>query len=90
MRQKKLFIKTLEIGKKCLGNRHPWIATNISNLASCYKSQNKIDQAESLYSEALTLYRKLLDESHPSLTEALNNLGMLYINKKNMWKQKSY
>ena len=61
-----------------LGEEHPDVATSLNNLALLYASQERYEEAEPLYLQALSLRKKLLGEEHPSVAISLNNLAGLY------------
>ncbi|MBD2338416.1 tetratricopeptide repeat protein, partial [Calothrix sp. FACHB-156] len=54
------------------------LATSLNNLAGLYDSQGRYSEAETLYTQALALRRKLLGEEHPDVASSLNNLAALY------------
>ncbi|MGB0526038.1 MAG: CHAT domain-containing protein, partial [Flammeovirgaceae bacterium] len=55
---------------------------SLNNLASLYKSMNKLAEAEPLYEQALKIKRKYLGEAHPEYAISLNNLAALYEERK--------
>jgi tetratricopeptide (TPR) repeat protein len=73
-----LFLQSLELRKKLLGEDHPSVATSLNNLAGLYESQGKYEAAEPLFLQSLELRKKLLGEDHPSVATSLNNLAGLY------------
>ncbi|BBD59672.1 hypothetical protein NIES2109_24610 [Nostoc sp. HK-01] len=54
------------------------LASSLNNLALLYESQGRYSEAEPLYIQALSLYRKLLGEEHSDIATSLNNLAALY------------
>jgi len=68
----------VEVTKKCLGEKHPNVATSLNNLAYLYKSQGRYSEAEPLYQQALTIYQCCTLEEHPNVATILNNLAVLY------------
>ncbi|MBP0019558.1 MAG: tetratricopeptide repeat protein, partial [Cyanobacteria bacterium SBLK] len=73
-----LFLQSLDLRKKLLGEDHPSVAISLNNLAGLYKSQGKYEAAEPLFLQSLDLWKKLLGEDHPSVATSLNNLALLY------------
>lgn len=73
-----MYLRSLELSKRLLGDRHPSIANSLNNLALLYESQGEYDKAEPLYIQALELDRQLLGENHPEVAASLNNLALLY------------
>ncbi len=61
-----------------LGERHPYVASSIDNLAELYRLQGRYEEAEPLYKKALALRQELLGERHPNVTDTINNLAVLY------------
>jgi tetratricopeptide (TPR) repeat protein len=54
------------------------LAASFNNLALLYDFQGRYNEAEPLYSQALTLTRKLLGKEHSGVAASLNNLAGLY------------
>ncbi|MBE9004642.1 tetratricopeptide repeat-containing protein [Fortiea sp. LEGE XX443] len=73
-----LYIQSLGLWRKLLGEEHPDIATSLNNLALLYELQGRYYEAEPLYIEALAMSRKLLGEDSPDVASSLNNLALLY------------
>ncbi|MEM9087480.1 MAG: tetratricopeptide repeat protein [Cyanobacteria bacterium P01_F01_bin.53] len=61
-----------------LGNNHRDIAKSLNNLAHVYTIQNRLSEAEALYTQALELSQKQLGEGHPDIANSLNNLANVY------------
>lgn len=53
-------------------------ATIRNNLAGLYFHRGNVKKAESLFIEALNIYRAALGDDHMHVAHALNNLGVLY------------
>ncbi|WP_228038959.1 tetratricopeptide repeat protein [Nostoc sp. LEGE 12450] len=68
----------LEVAKKRLGDKHPFVAESLNNIAGLYCGQGRYSEAEPLLIQALALRRKLLGEEHPDVAQSLNNLAGLY------------
>lgn len=64
--------------KERFGDKHSYLATSCSNLASIYQAQGQYSQAETLHKQALETRCKLFREEHPDTAESLNNLALLY------------
>ena len=73
--------QALEIRKRILGEKHPLIATSLSNLAGLYDNQGRYTEAEPLYRQALAMRQEILPEKHPDIATSLNNLAYLYENQ---------
>jgi tetratricopeptide (TPR) repeat protein len=73
-----LYLQALELIKRLLGEKHPYVATSLHNLANLYKSQRRYAEAEPLYLQALELSKRLRGEEHPDVATSLNNLAGLY------------
>ncbi len=54
-----LYQRSLAIDEKALGPEHPYVATDLNNLAGLYKDQGKYVEAEPLY-QSLENYAALL------------------------------
>jgi len=74
----RLSVRSLDIKKRELGDRHPDTATSLNNLALLYKSQGRYGEAEPLYVQALEIRKAELGDRHPSTATSLNNLAGLY------------
>jgi tetratricopeptide (TPR) repeat protein len=73
-----LYLRSLSIREKQLGENHPDFAQSLNNLAELYNSQGKYEEAESLYLRSLSIWEKQLGENHPDVATSLNNLAQLY------------
>ncbi len=73
-----LYLQSLELTKKLLGDEHPNVATSLNNLAHLYYYQGRYSEAEPLYLQSLELTKKLLGDEHPNVATSLNNLAGLY------------
>jgi len=77
-----LYIKTLKIREKVLGEKHPDTARSYNNLALLYNSKGEYEKAEPLYEKALKVREELLGEKHPDTANSYWNLGISYKNRK--------
>jgi len=73
-----LYLRSLSIVEKQLGENHPDVASNLNNLAELYRNQGKYNEAEPLYLRSLAIRKKQLGENHPDFAQSLNNLALLY------------
>jgi tetratricopeptide (TPR) repeat protein len=79
-------LRSIEISKTELGDRHPSTATSLNNLALLYQSQGRYPEAEPLYIQALEISKTELGDSpgddkaerHSDTATSLNNLAALY------------
>ena len=76
-----LYLRSLSIDEKQLGENHPHVATSLNNLAELYNSQGKYKEAEPLYLRSLSICEKQLGENHPHFATSLSNLAGLYRNQ---------
>ncbi len=53
-----MYIQALEMYKRLLGDKHPFVAQSLNNLAELYRSQARYSDAEPLYIEALAIAEK--------------------------------
>jgi tetratricopeptide (TPR) repeat protein len=58
------------------GDSHPTTALYLRNLAESLRGQDKLQEAEALHSEALTVRASLLDELHPLLADSFERLAL--------------
>jgi tetratricopeptide (TPR) repeat protein len=77
-----IYLRSLSIGEKQLGENHPHVAAILNNLASLYNSQGKYDEGESIYRRSLSIWEKQLGEEHFNFAVSLNNLAELYSNQR--------
>lgn len=73
-----LYLKSLKVRKKQLGNEHTDVASSLNNLACLYRSQGRYPEAEPLYLESLKVRKKQLGDEHPDVATGLSNLAGLY------------
>ncbi len=78
MRAEPLYVRSLEIRERQLGEDHPDVAQSLSNLALLYYSQGKYSEAEPLYVRSLEIRERQLGTDHPDVAQSLNNLATLY------------
>ena len=73
-----LYLQSLDIRKRQLGNDHPDVATTLNNLAQLYEFQGRYNDAEPLFLQSLDIYKRQLGNDHPHVATTLNNLSALY------------
>ena len=78
-----LFLQSLDIYKRQLGNDHPDVAQSLNNLAQLYYSQGRYNDAELLYLQSLDILKRQLGYDHPDVAQSLNNLAQLYFSQEN-------
>lgn len=54
------------------------MAISLNNLARLYDAQERYAEAETLYLQALELFKHLLGKEHPNIANCLNNLAFIY------------
>ena len=74
-----LFLQSLDIYKRQLGNDHPDVAQSLNNLAQLYFSQENYLEAENLAQQALVIYQQKLGSEHPDTQNAALTVKALYI-----------
>ena len=60
------------------GEKHPYYAHSLNNLAGLYEAQGNYGKAEPLFVEALAIRKQVLGKKHPAYADTLNNLALLY------------
>jgi tetratricopeptide (TPR) repeat protein len=73
-----LYVRSLAIREKQLGEDHLDTAASINNLANLYKSTGRYVEAEPLYIRSLAINDKQLGAEHQETSTVLNNLALLY------------
>lgn len=58
--------------------QHKTLSASYNELARLFCAQQKYEEAESLYSRALTIEEQALGENHPGLIASLSRLGIVY------------
>ena len=76
-----LYLESLDIRKRQLGNDHPDVASSLNNLALLYYSQENYLKAENLAQQALVIYQQKLGNEHPNTQNAALTVKFLYIMK---------
>jgi tetratricopeptide (TPR) repeat protein len=76
-----LLRESMAMKRRLLGDKHPEIATSLSNLADVLHNKGDLAEAEKDYQESLAMYRELLGNEHPSVARTLNNLAFVYYDK---------
>ncbi len=61
-----LFVETLELRRKALGEEHDSTLTTMNNLGSFYKELGRYDEAEALLANAVEIRRKVLGDDIPT------------------------
>lgn len=73
-----LFIQSMNIKEKVLGELHPDYASSLDNLASLQRNMGNYDQALPLFIKSKDIRIKTLGEQHEDFAVSLNNLANLY------------
>ena len=63
--------------EKLLGPEHPDVAITLNNIATLCRSDNRLDEAASLYRQSLSIFKRVLDPAHPNLVACAANYGRL-------------
>lgn len=69
--------KYIEVVKLRLGENSSNYATSLAWLGDLYRSQGRYSKAETLYSQVLELYKRILGEDHPHTVTVRRNLEKL-------------
>jgi tetratricopeptide (TPR) repeat protein len=70
--------RALAIRKRALGPKHGLIGTDLTNIASIYRSQGRYNEIFPLLQQSLKIARKTHGPDHPSVATDLNNMGELF------------
>jgi tetratricopeptide (TPR) repeat protein len=73
-----LYVRSLDISEKQLGEEHPSTASSLNNIAGLYESMGRYEEAEPLYVRSLKIREKKLGAEHPFTASSLNNIAELY------------
>lgn len=65
-----------------LGEEHLDTIESLTNLATLYRQQDRLDEAESLNARAVAVGRRVLGEDHPRTLIAMNSLASLYADRR--------
>ncbi len=66
--------------KRTRFGRHPFVASQLSNLGALLEDLKRPTEAEAAYREALDIGLQTLGEDHDIVTSTMNNLGLLLSN----------
>jgi len=80
-RAEQLLLESMAMKRKLLGDKHPEIATSLSNIADVLHNKGDLAGAEKDYLQSLAIYRELLGNEHPYVARTLNNLAFVYYDK---------
>jgi tetratricopeptide (TPR) repeat protein len=72
-----LYLQSLEIKKRLLGEENAEVALNLQNLAACYCAKRKYAEAEELFKRSLEIREKIVGPNHPDLITTLKNYAIL-------------
>jgi tetratricopeptide (TPR) repeat protein len=75
-----LFMKTLEVARRVLGQEHPKTLICMHTLALLYLDQGQYGQAEPLLTRAVEVESRVLGPVHPTTLRHINDLAFLYLN----------
>ncbi len=74
-----LYLRSLSIREKQLGENHPTVATSLNNLALLYNAQGNYADAQKLSQRALTIWQQKLGDHHPHTQDSLWITKMLNV-----------
>lgn len=80
-RAEQLLRESMAMKRRLLGDKHPEIATSLSNIADVLHNKGDLAGAERDYLQSLAMYRELLGNEHPFVARTLNNLAFVYHDK---------
>ncbi|MEO0533106.1 MAG: tetratricopeptide repeat protein, partial [Cyanobacteria bacterium P01_A01_bin.123] len=69
-----LYLQSLQLWQKLLGDEHPGVATSLNNLAVLYCHQDRFQEAEPLLMKALEMRDRLLGPQHPDTISTRKSL----------------
>jgi serine/threonine protein kinase/uncharacterized protein HemY len=78
LQTEQLLLKSIEIERRLLGEKHPDTLGSINNLGLLYRHEGKFALAEPLLARVVELRRKTQGEDNPETLICMNNLGSLY------------
>ncbi|NER93637.1 MAG: tetratricopeptide repeat protein [Symploca sp. SIO1B1] len=70
--------KSLAIRQRILGEDHIEVSNSLNILAFLYKSQERYEEAETLFYQILEMRKRLFGQEHYSVSISLNSLAELY------------
>jgi len=70
--------RSLEARRNVLGKGHPATLVSMSNLATTYLQQGRLEEAEKLQVEVMERKKEVLGAGHPSTLVNMNNLASTY------------
>ncbi|GBG30435.1 Kinesin light chain 3 [Hondaea fermentalgiana] len=66
--------EALSIRKESLGDRHPYVATTLNNIAYVYKAKGRYEEALTYWEEALSILKESLGDRHPYVAAVLESI----------------
>lgn len=78
------FEKALELRRKILKNEHPYTINSMINVASCYKSMNRMEDSQEMNDRALALAQKVLGDDHNTTLTLMQNIAVNHWNDKKL------
>ncbi len=69
--------RALAIDEESYGKSHPWVATELKNLAQMLQDANRLAEAEPLIRRALAIDEQSYGKDDPDVAIDLNNLALL-------------
>ncbi|KAE8397202.1 purine and uridine phosphorylase [Aspergillus pseudonomiae] len=79
-------LQVIELYKEVLGPEHPHTLTSMANLASTYRDQGQLKEAEELELQVIELYKEVLGPEHPHTLTSMHNLASTYQDQ-GRWKE---
>ena len=73
----KLYLESLAMRHRLLGDKHPLIALTLGSLAGVRQTKGDLAGAEAMFREALAMEQQTLGEVHPEVANTLNNLAFV-------------
>jgi len=71
----RIFKQVLKLQRAQLGEKHPYVANSLNNLALVLEKQGNYSEAEQLNRESLAMMKELLGDKHPGVAASMNNLA---------------
>src|SRR5271154_3009543 len=74
----------MDIRKKLFGEEHPDTLSSMENLASTYRNQQRLNDAEQLEVQVMDIRKKMFGEEHPDTLSSMENLAGTYWNQQRL------
>ena len=69
-------MRVMTTRKRILGEEHPDTLISMDNLASIYRDQGRLKEAENLEVQVMEVRKRVLGEDHPDTQTSMINLAL--------------